>query len=325
MRALVTGGRGFIGSHVVDALVAEGTDVRVYDAAPVAGARADVDHVLGDICDEDLLTRSMSDCDAVFHLAALYSYSRHEAEAMQRVNVEGTRAVLAAARQAGVPRVVHTSSCATCGPAPGRDADEGDHPPDWELKVAYKRTKLESEEVALDAARTGQDVVIVNPTTPVGPRDLRPTPTGRMVADVASGRIRAYVGTTALNIVDVRDVARGHVLAYRLGTAGERYLLGGENLSLAEVFATVARHAGRPAPRIRVPFRVALGAAWFAHHAGRVIRREPTLLVLDEVRLARLPARFSIEKAQRELGYSWRPADDALRDAVAAMGENGKP
>jgi dihydroflavonol-4-reductase len=132
------------------------------------------------------------------------------------------------------------------------------------------------------------------------------------------------VATTALNIVDVRDVARGHVLAHRLGSAGERYLLGGENLSLAEVFATVARHACRRPPRIRVPFRLALTAAWVAQ-AKRLVGREPRLLVLDEVRLARIPAVFSIAKAQRELGYSWRPADDALRDAVAALQENGAP
>lgn len=323
MRALVTGGRGFIGSHVVDALVGDGAEVRVYDVGPVKGSRADVEHVIGDIGDEEFLRRSMTGCDAVFHLAALYSYSRRDAEAMQRVNVEGTRSVLAAARRADVARVVHTSSCATCGPARGRLADEADRPPDWELKVPYKRTKLASEDVAIEAARHGQDVVVVNPTTPVGPRDHRPTPTGRMVADVASGRIRAFVATTALNVVDVRDVARGHLLAHRQGRPGERYLLGGENLPLSEVFATVARHAGRPAPRIRVPFRVALGAAWVAHHGGRVIGREPSLLVLDEVRLARLPAVFSIDKAERELGYSWRPADDALRDATAAARENG--
>ena len=323
MKALVTGGRGFIGSHVVDALVAEGAEVRVYDAAPVAGARADVEHVIGDIGDEDLLARSMADRDAVFHLAAMYSYSRRDAEAMHRINVEGTRAVLAAARRSQVPRVVHTSSCSTCGPAKGRLADEHDQPPKWELKVAYKRTKVDSEQVALEAAQTGQDVVVVNPTVPVGPRDRGPTPTGKMIADVAAGRAKAFVGTTGLNIVDVRDVARGHVLAYRHGQAGERYLLGGDNLPLRDVFATIARHAGRRRPRIRVPFRLVFGAAWVAHHASRIRGREPRLLVLDEVRQARVPALFSIEKAQRELGYEWRSADEALRDAVAAIGENG--
>lgn len=322
MRALVTGGRGFIGAHVVAVLAADGADLVVYDAAPVDGARTDVEHVVGDICDEQALTRAMSGCDAVFHLAALYSFSPRDAEEMERVNVGGTRAVLASAQRAAVARVVHTSSCATCGPAVGRPADERDHPPDWQLKVAYKRTKVASEKVALDAARAGQDVVVVNPTAPVGPGDRRPTPTGKMVADVVSGRIRAFVGTAALNVVDVRDVARGHLLAHRKGRRGERYLLGGENLRLAEVFAIVAGHAGRPAPRVRVPYPLVHGAAWAAHLASRATGREPRLLVLDEVRLARLPERFAIDKAPRELGYTWRPADDALRDAVAAVRED---
>jgi dihydroflavonol-4-reductase len=331
MRALVTGGRGFIGSHVVDALVADGADVVVYDASPVDGmggsaalgfASPHVEHLAGDVCDEEALVRAMAGCDAVFHLAALYSFSPRAADAMERVNVGGTRAVLASALRAEVARVVHTSSCATCGPAPGRLATELDHPPAWQMKVAYKRTKVASEQVALDAARAGQDVVVVNPTAPVGPGDRRPTPTGKMVADVVSRRARAYVATAGLNIVDVRDVARGHLLVHRQGRAGERYLLGGENLPLAEVFATVARHAGLPAPRIRVPYRLVHGAAWAAHLAGRATGREPRLLVLDEVRLARLPELFSIEKARTELGYSWRPADDALRDAAAAVREN---
>ncbi len=325
MKALVTGGRGFIGSHVVDALADAGAEVRVHDASPVNGARPDVEHVVGDILDEAALTRAMAGCDAVFHLAALYTYSPKDADTMLRINVDGTRTLLAAARKAEVPRVVHTSSCSTCGPAAGRLADERDSPPAWELKVAYKRTKVASERVALDAAAAGQDVVVVNPTVPVGPRDRRPTPTGQMVADVASGKIRAFVGTTALNVVDVRDVARGHVLAHERGRAGERYLLGGENLSLGDVFAIAARHAGRPAPRVRVPYGLVFGAAWAAHHAGRAIGREPRLLVLDEVRQARMPAVFSIEKARTELGYSWRSADEALRDAVAALGDGGSP
>jgi dihydroflavonol-4-reductase len=307
VRALVTGSAGFIGRHVAAALREEGHEVVGFDAA--AGA---------DVRDAAALTRAMDGCDAVFHLAAMYSFAPRDAQRMLEVNVEGTRAVLAAARATGVPRVVHTSSCATCGPAPGRLADERDRTPDWELVVAYKRSKLESEQVALDAAAAGQDVVVVNPTTPVGPGDDRPTPTGKMVRDVASGRIRAYVASTGLNVVDVRDVARGHLLAHARGRAGERYLLGGENLPLAEVFATVAGHAGRPAPRLRVPFRVALGAAWVAHHGSRLTGRDPKLLVLDEVRLARLPAVFSIAKAQRELGYTWRPADEALAGATAA-------
>jgi dihydroflavonol-4-reductase len=213
---------------------------------------------------------------------------------------------------AGDRRVVHTSSAATCGPAPGRPATEQDTPPAWELKVAYKRSKIESERLALAA-----NAVVVNPTTPVGPGDRRPTPTGKMIRDVASGRARAYVRSTGLNIVAVEDLARGHALAHELGRPGERYLLGGEDMPLRDVFAVVARAAGREPPRVAVPFPVVLGASWAADRSLALFGREPELLVLDSVRLARVPAYFSSAKAQSELGYSWRPARQALEEAVA--------
>ena len=308
MRALVTGAAGFIGSHVAQALGDAGWEVRPYDRA------------LGqDVLDGDAVARAAEGCEAIFHLAALYSYARRDADAMQRVNVEGTRAVLAAASRVGVRRVVMTSSCSTCGPVPGRPATEEDHPPAWELGIAYKRSKIDSEELALAAARDGLDVVVVDPTTPVGPGDVRPTPTGAMVAGVASGRIRAFTDT-AINVVDVRDVAAGHLLAHERGRSGERYLLGGEDLTLRDAFAMIARHAGRTPPRVGVPWRVALGAAWVADRATRLVGREPRLLNLDETRLARTPMRFSVGKAQRELGYTFRGADEALADAVAWFG-----
>jgi dihydroflavonol-4-reductase len=256
VRALVTGATGFIGSHVVAALVAAGAEVRAFDReAPLAsGAGGDerdrspaalgaADVVVGDILDAAALARAMRGCDAVFHLAAVYSFARARAREMEAVNVDGTRAVLDAAARAGVRRVVHTSSCATCGPVRGRPATEADAPPSWELAVPYKRTKLEGEQLALAAARDGLDVVVVNPTTPVGPGDRGPTPTGKMVADVARGRARAHLIGGALNVVAVEDVAAGHLLAFDRGRPGERYLLGGENLPLREVFATVARAA----------------------------------------------------------------------------------
>ncbi len=315
MRALVTGAAGFVGGHVARALVAAGWDVRAFDRAGLRGQSPESEVIAGDVLDADAVARAAKGCDAVFHLAALYSYARRDAELMLRVNVEGTRAVLEAAARAGVPRVVMTSSCATCGPVPGRPATEADHPPSWELGIAYKRSKIESEALALRAARDGLDVVVVNPTTPVGPGDARPTPTGAMVAGVASGRIRAFTAT-AINLVAVQDVAAGHLLAFEHGRRGERYLLGGEDVTLRDAFAMIARHAGRTPPRLGVPYPVALGAAWVADRATRVLGREPKLLNLDETRLARLPMRFSCEKAQRELGYTFRPADEALGDAV---------
>jgi dihydroflavonol-4-reductase len=309
VRALVTGAAGFIGAHVAAALADAGASVRAYDTGePPPHARVD-DWAQGDLLDPEALRRAVDGCDAVFHLAAVYSYYRRDAERMLHVNIEGTRNVLATA---GDRRVVHTSSAATCGPVRGRPATEADSPPAWELKVAYKRSKIQSEKLALEAG-----AVVVNPTTPVGPGDLRPTPTGKMIRDVASGRARAYVRSTALNIVSVEDVAKGQLLAHEHGRAGERYLLGGEDLPLREVFAIVAEAAGRKPPSVAIPFPLVLGSAWLADHALALLGREPELLVLDSVRLARVPALFSSEKAQRELGYSWRPARQALEEAVA--------
>jgi dihydroflavonol-4-reductase len=224
-----------------------------------------------------------------------------------------------------VRRVVHTSSCATCGPVAGRPATEADEPPHWELAVAYKRTKLEGERLALSAGRDGLDVVVVNPTTPVGPGDRRPTPTGKMVADVARGHARAYLTGSALNVVAVDDVAAGHLLAFEHGRSGERYLLGGENLSLREVFAIVAEAAGRRPPRIGVPWALAYGAARVGDAALRLTGREPSLLVVDEVRLARMPMTFDDARARSELGYTSRPAKQALVAAAhAALAERDR-
>jgi dihydroflavonol-4-reductase len=314
VRALVTGATGFIGSHIVAALTAAGTEVRGFDRELPTSCEG----VVGDILDADALARAMRGCDAVFHLAAVYSFARARAREMEAVNVDGTRAVLDAAARAGVRRVVHTSSCATCGPVAGRPATEADAPPSWELAVPYKRTKLEGERLALAAARDGLDVVVVNPTTPVGPGDRGPTPTGKMVADVAHGRARAYLIGGALNVVAVEDVAGGHLLAFDRGRAGERYLLGGENLSLREVFATVARAAGKRPPLIGVPWALAYAAARAGDAALRLVGREPSLLVVDEVRLARLPMTFDDAKARGELGYASRPAREALAAAARA-------
>jgi dihydroflavonol-4-reductase len=316
VRALVTGAAGFIGSHVVAELVRAGAEVRALDRAPASDRGrfppAGVEPVEADVLDRDALLRAMRGCDAVFHLAAVYSYSRAHARAMQAVNVGGTRAVLDAAARAGVRRVVHTSSCATCGPVAGRAATEADSPPSWELAVPYKRTKLEAERLALAAARDGLDVIVVNPTTPVGPGDRHPTPTGKMVADVARGRARTYLLGGALNVVAVQDVAAGHARAFERGRCGERYLLGGENLSLREVF-------GRPAPRVGVPWAVAYAAARAGEAALRPFGREPSLLVVDEVRLARLPMTFDDAKARSELGHASRPAREALASAARAV------
>jgi len=292
VRVFVTGGGlGFVGGHVVRAL-------------EEAGHEARCDWV--DVRDRAGLVGAFGGCDAVLHVAALYSYSAPPAE-FEAINVEGTRNVIDACSAAGVARLVQTSTCGTCGPVAGRAATEDDGPPDWELSVPYKRTKLAAERLVLATAAHGLDALCVNPTTPVGEGDDTPTPTGRMIRGVASGRYRATLRSGGLNLVDVRDVARGHVLALEHGRSGERYILGGTNLTLAEVFALVARAAGRRPPRLGLPYAAVrlLAALGLANR--------------QEVTLARLPAWFSSAKAERELGYRPSPVEPAVERAVRSL------
>ena len=291
MRIYVTGATGFVGGHVARELRERGADVRDERV---------------DLLDRPGLERAVAGCEAVVHVAALYSYDA-PAKELERVNVEGTRTLLDVTASAGVRRFVHCSTAGTCGPVPGRPATEEDEPPAWELEVPYKRTKLAAEQLALAA-----NAVVVNPTTPVGEGDRKPTPTGRMIAGVARGRLPGYVGTTGLNVVDVGDVARGHALALERGEPGQRYLLGGVDLSLEELFAAVARLAGRRRPRVRVPYAVAEMAA-----AAGIANR-------NEVRLARLPMYFSSAKARSTLGYEPGPVEPALARAVTeALSKGG--
>jgi dihydroflavonol-4-reductase len=287
----VTGASGFVGRHVVSALRAAGVRVR---------------EEFVELADRDGLERAMAGCDAVVHVAALYSYDASAAE-LRAVNVEGTRNVLDACARTGVRRLVHTSTAATCGPVAGRIATEEDEPPAWELTVPYKRTKLEAERLVLAAVADGLDAVIVNPTTPIGEGDERPGPTGQMIRGVASGRYRGYLAGAGLNVVDVHDVGVGHALALERGRRGERYLLAGQDIPLRELFALVAAAAGRPAPRLRVPYAAVRAAA-----ALRFVNR-------NEALLARVPAYFSAAKAERELGYHRSPLEPAIARAVADL------
>jgi dihydroflavonol-4-reductase len=289
MRVYVTGASGFVGAHVAAALREQGAEVRDERV---------------ELLDSPALERAVDGCEVVVHVAARYTYEG-PAEVVERVNVKGTRNVIEACLSRGVRRLVHTSTAGTCGPVPGRPATEEDAPPDWELTVPYKASKLRAEQHVLAAARMSLDAVVVNPTTPIGSGDRKPTPTGRMIAGVARGRVRAFVAGTGLNVVDVRDVARGHVLALEHGRRGERYLLGGFDLSLRDLFARVAAAAGRPAPRLRVPYALPRALA-----AGGLLNRH-------EVRLARLPMFFSSAKAERELGYTAGPIEPAIAAAVS--------
>lgn len=320
MRALVTGAAGFIGGHVVAALASQGAHVRAFDRTLPESLPAGAEAVTGDVLDPDAVRRALDGCDAVFHLAALYSYARSDAEAMEAVNVRGTRIVLEQALRGGARRrIVHTSTCATCGPVRNRPATEDDLPAPWELSVPYKRTKLAGERLALAAAAEGAHVVVVNPTMPVGAGDRRPTPTGKMVVDVVAGRGRAYLAGGVLNIVAVEDVAAGHVRALERGRPGQRYLLGGENMAMRDVFAAIAREAGRRPPLVPLPWSAVYGASVAADLAMRPLRREPALLVRDEIRVGRWPLAFDDSRAREELGHSSRPGERALAEAVRAV------
>jgi dihydroflavonol-4-reductase len=327
MTTLVTGATGFVGSRVARALLAEGRAVRATvrpgsDRRNLDGLGVEV--VEADLGDAASLMRAVDGCDAVYHVAADYRLWVPEPASIYRTNVEGTRMLLRAAGAAGVRAIVYTSSVATLGlPADGTPGDE-ETPVSLEDMVGhYKRSKFLAERAALALAREeGLPVVVVNPSASVGPGDIKPTPTGRMVLDAANGRMPAYVDT-GLNIVHVDDVARGHLLAERHGRRGECYVLGGENMSLEAILREIAAITGRAPPTLRLPHAVPLAAAWFAEAWARISGATPSLTV-DGARLARKHMYFSSARAARELGYRARPAAEALADAVAWFRERGQ-
>jgi len=261
-------------------------------------------------------------CRFVYHVAADYRIWVPDPATMFRANVQGTRDLLTAALKAGVERVVYTSSVATLGLIPGASADETTPSSAGDMIGPYKRSKFEAEEVARELAQDhGLPVVIVNPSTPVGPGDIKPTPTGRLILEAARGQMPAFVDT-GLNIVHVDDVAAGHLAAAEKGRIGERYILGGENMSLAEILAEVSRAVGRRPPRLRVPHMMLFPVAFGAELAARITGREP-FVTLDGVRMSRKKMYFTSDKASRELGYKPRLAREAIADAVAWFDANG--
>jgi dihydroflavonol-4-reductase len=326
MVSLVTGATGFVGTALVRRLLAEGAAVRVL-ARPRANRRLleglPVEIAVGDLTDPRTLDRAVEGCEAVFHLAADYRLWARDPQAIYRTNLDGTRALMVAAGAAGVRRIVYTSSVATLGTRrDGSDADETTPVDLADMVGHYKRSKYLAEEAVRALAADGLPVVIVNPSAPIGPRDIRPTPTGRIIVDAARGRIPVFV-ETGLNVVHVDDVATGHLLAYQRGRVGERYILGSENLSLATILETVTDLVGLPAPRIRIPWMAAMGVACFSELAARLgVVREP-IATRDAVRMSRKLMFFSSDRARRELGYSARPAADAIRDAVDWFRSNG--
>ena len=323
--SLVTGATGLVGSAVVRALLQAGHRVRVL-VRTTSNRRNLVDLSVeiseGSLEDTQSLACAVEGCRFVYHVAADYRIWVPDPATMFRANVQGTRDLLTAALKAGVERVVYTSSVATLGLIPGASADETTPSSAGDMIGPYKRSKFEAEEVARELAQDhGLPVVIVNPSTPVGPGDIKPTPTGRLILEAARGQMPAFVDT-GLNIVHVDDVAAGHLAAAEKGRIGERYILGGENMSLAEILAEVSRAVGRRPPRLRVPHMMLFPVAFGAELAARITGREP-FVTLDGVRMSRKKMYFTSDKASRELGYKPRLAREAIADAVAWFDANG--
>jgi dihydroflavonol-4-reductase len=325
MKALVTGATGFVGAAVARALSSAGWQVRVLvrggsDRSNLGALPIEV--VEGDLADGTSLERALESCAGLFHVAADYRLGARDPTPLYRTNVDGTRNILNAARTVGVPRIVYTSSVATIGiPSDGSPGEERTPVALSSMIGHYKRSKYLAEEVAREAVQSGMSVVIVNPSTPVGPGDIKPTPTGQLVLDAARGRMPAYVDT-GLNVVHVDDVAAGHLLAFERGRAGERYILGGEDMTLQTILAQIARLVGRTPPRVRLPYAAVLPVAYLAEGFARISGRSGRV-TLEGVRMSRKRMFFSSAKAASELGYRWRPPLEAFEDAVRWFRERG--
>jgi dihydroflavonol-4-reductase len=326
MRIFLTGATGFVGHHVARALAAEGANLRLLvrrtsnlkNLEGIAG-----DTVVGDLAEPDSLRAALSGCVAVVHVAADYRLWIPDPAPMYKANVDGTRELLRLAREARVPRVVYTSSVATMHFRTDGIVINEDTPVSLADMVGhYKRSKFLAEQVAIEASQKGQQVIILNPTTPIGPNDARPTPTGRIFVDFLNRRFPAYVDT-GLNLVDVAEVARAHVLALSRGAPGRRYILGGENLSLKQILDKMSAITGIPSPTTKIPFFVAAAYAFFEELiTGRIRGREPRA-TLEEVRMGRKKMFASSARAQQELGFRILPVYPAMRAAIEWFRANG--
>lgn len=321
MRVFVTGATGFVGSHVARELAGRGADVRLLVRRTSSLANIEdlsAETVTGDLLNPESLRPAIRDCDAVMHVAADYRLWVRDPDSMYRANVEGTRALLRIAREEGVRRCVYTSSVATMGfRSDGSIVDESTPVSVGDMIGHYKRSKFLAEQVAIEAAKAGQSVIILNPTTPIGAGDLKPTPTGRIIVDFLNRKFPAYVDT-GLNLVDVREVARihGEALNDGVGQPGERYILGGENLTLKQILDKMSAITGLPSPTMKVPHSVAMIFAFFDESiTGRIRGKEPRATV-EAVRMGKKMMFASSAKSERELGFRNVPVYQALRSAI---------
>lgn len=326
MKAFVTGATGFLGSHVARTLADQGANLRLL-VRPTSNLKnlqgLNADTAVGDLRDPASFEKAISGCDTVFHVAADYRLWVRDPNEMYRSNVDGTRAVLEAARKQGVRRVVYTSSVATIGfTSDGLPADEESPVSLADMIGHYKQSKYMAEQVAMEAGRSGLLVVTVNPTTPIGEQDVKPTPTGRIIVDFLKRKFPAYV-ETGLNLVDVRECAKGHVAALEKGKTGERYILGGQDLTLKQILDKLGQITGLSSPTIKLPYVFAFAAGVVDEAiTGMLLRREPRATV-DTVRMGKKKMFASSAKAQRELGWKTVPVDDALKRAVDWFLANG--
>ena len=325
-KVLVTGATGFVGANVARLLLERGEEVRLLVRASSPRTNLEglpVETMEGDLRDGDAVRRAVRGCRRVFHVAADYRFWARDPRDLYRSNVDGTRNVMEASLAEGVQRVVHTSTVGTIGllalPAP---CDETTPHLPGQLTSHYKRSKVEAERVALSYVGRGLEVVAVNPSAPVGPWDVKPTPTGQILVDFARGKLPAFVDT-GLNVIHVRDVAAGHLLAAERGRPGERYILGNRNMTLAEILAELAAILGRPAPTLRLPYAVAWAAGAVSTGIATYLTRRPPAIALESVRMARRRMFFDAGKAVRELGLPQTPVRAAFEDALAWFRQRG--
>lgn len=325
MRLFLTGATGFVGTHVAHLAAAQGAELRLLTrpTSNTANLPPNADLITGDLSNPEAFASALMGCDALIHVAADYRLWVPDPAAMYRANVEGTRTLLRLARSAGIPRVVYTSSVATMGfKTDGSIVDERTPVTEADMIGHYKRSKWLAEQAALAAARDGQHVIVLNPTTPIGTLDTKPTPTGRIIVDFLNRNFPAYVDT-GLNLVDVEEIARMHLAALEHGTPGERYILGGENLTLKQILDRLSAISGLPSPRLKVPHSVAMAFAFFDETiTGKLRGKEPRATV-EAVRMGRKMMFASSAQAERDLGHRVVSVDPALRSACTWFVKHG--